>query len=86
MDDQIDFPVADGWRDHYAAQGLTYAAGRRERRQHAPRSADGVGPLLDRLDHQQRTIDALTAEIARLSALVTTTTRPRLRFEGPDAA
>ena len=29
--DAIDFPCADVWRDHYAAQGLTYSAGRRER-------------------------------------------------------
>lgn len=28
MDDMIDFPVSDLWRDHYAAQGLTYPAGR----------------------------------------------------------
>ena len=31
MDDQIDFPVSDDWRDHYAAQGLTYPSGRHER-------------------------------------------------------
>ena len=27
-EDMIDFPVSDVWRDHYAAQGLTYPAGR----------------------------------------------------------
>lgn len=27
--DLIDFPVSDAWRDHYAAQGLTYPSGRR---------------------------------------------------------
>jgi len=30
--DFIDFPVNDVWRDHYAAQGLTYPSGRREQR------------------------------------------------------
>ena len=33
IDDYIDFPVADCWRDHYAAQGLTYPSGRKERPQ-----------------------------------------------------
>jgi len=28
-DDLIDFPVSDVWRDHYAAQGLTYPSGRK---------------------------------------------------------
>jgi hypothetical protein len=31
IDDMIDFPVSDSYRDHYAAQGLTYPAGRREK-------------------------------------------------------
>jgi len=31
MDDMIDFRVSDTWRDHYAAQGLTYSSGRHER-------------------------------------------------------
>ncbi len=30
-EDMIDFRVSDVWRDHYAAQGLTYDAGRRDR-------------------------------------------------------
>lgn len=29
QEDMIDFPVADCWRDHYAAQGLTYPSGRK---------------------------------------------------------
>ncbi len=28
QEDMIDFPVSDLWRDHYAAQGLTYPSGR----------------------------------------------------------
>jgi hypothetical protein len=31
-DDLIDFPVTDRWRDHYAAQGLTYPSGRYPKR------------------------------------------------------
>jgi hypothetical protein len=31
-DDYIDFPVSDTFRDHYAAQGLTYSSGRSSRK------------------------------------------------------
>ena len=32
-EDQIDYPVSDSFRDHYAAQGLTYPSGRFSRPQ-----------------------------------------------------
>lgn len=40
-DDLIDFPVSDSFREHYAAQGLTYSSGPtyRPQKQHRPNKA-----------------------------------------------
>ena len=77
MDDLIDFPVSDLWRDHYAAQGMTYAAGRRPR----PRI---VAPTdTERIEHYERTIAALTAEIVRLKSLLNRQVDPT-PFEGAE--
>jgi len=45
QDDLIDFPVSDLWRDHYAAQGLTYPSGRYPKP--APTNADRDRELRD---------------------------------------
>ena len=37
-EDMIDYPVSDVYRDHYAAQGLTYPAGR------YPKKGGGIPP------------------------------------------
>ena len=60
QEDMIDFPVSDLWREHYAAQGLTYLAGSRSpRRQIDARSdSDLVGVL--------REVRALRAELNEL--------------------
>ena len=61
IDDYIDFPVADCWRDHYAAQGLTYPSGRKPRSQAPP-------PRLGFSDEdysQQQKINDLLATIKR---------------------
>lgn len=72
-EDLIDFPVADCWRDHYAAQGMTYPSGLRASQtdppRHTPPDEHGsLGELLAMLRDQERKIAALTAEIARIKA------------------
>lgn len=86
-EDLIDFPVSDVWRDHYAAQGLTYPSGRYPRRppqqpppQHGYSDADGdgwakVGELMQSLTRKQ-------AEIERLKAQAHPHTDSRDSFEG----
>lgn len=80
----IDFKCSDIWRDHYAAQGLTYDSGRRERRDQQEKH--DVGPLLNRIDQQAKTIDALTAEIARIKSMLNAKEKQNeQQFEGPEA-
>ncbi len=71
--DLIDFPVSDVWRDHYAAQGLTYDSGRHQLRPlpttHAdplPSSESGLTALLTLIREQETTIQSLKAELVRL--------------------
>jgi len=39
-EDLIDFPVSDLYRDHYAAQGMTYPSGRYPKRETGGRDRD----------------------------------------------
>ena len=65
--DYIDFPVSDTYRDHYAAQGLTYPSGRRWQR---PRAAKLHRMVLlgsdDRADTLTRQNAKLEREVQRL--------------------
>jgi uncharacterized small protein (DUF1192 family) len=70
-EDMIDFPVSDVWRDHYAAQGLTYPSGRYpdrpkpKERGYSDLDGDGwskVGELIQSLNHKQAEIERLKAE------------------------
>ncbi len=84
-EDMIDFPVSDVWREHYAAQGLTYSSGRREHPPQTPPArgysdADGdgwakVGELIKSLNLKQ-------AEIERLKESAHGHTDSRDSFEG----
>ncbi len=71
--DLIDFKVSDVWRDHYAAQGMTYDSGRRPRSQPAsqasgapPSSESGMSALLTLIREQELKIHALTAELLQV--------------------
>lgn len=72
-EDMIDFPVSDVWRDHYAAQGLTYPSGRyparaktKEReRGYSDLDGDGwtrVGELITSLNQKQAEIERLKSQ------------------------
>lgn len=84
-EDMIDFPVSDVWRDQYAAQGLTYSAGRYPRvitpareRGYSDLDGDGwtkVGELLHSLTQKQM-------EIERLKESTQPRTDSRDSFEG----
>ncbi len=73
-EDMIDVPVSDIFRDHYAAQGLTYPSGRYERnvaiepaqeRGYSDLDGDGwakVGDLIKSLNLKQAEIDRLKVQ------------------------
>jgi len=70
-EDMIDFPVSDLWRDHYAAQGLTYASGRyperakTKERGYSDLDGDGwakVGELIQSLKQKQAEIERLKSQ------------------------
>ena len=74
-EDMIDFPVSDVFRDHYAAQGLTYPSGRYPKKDppipptpkggYSDADGDGwtrVGELIQSLNRKQAEIEQLRAE------------------------
>lgn len=88
QDDLIDFPCSDLFRDHYAAQGMTFGSGRYARRPDPPKpdappdETGTLGELLALLRDQERKIAAFTAEIARLKTMLNKEDASRQSFEG----
>jgi uncharacterized small protein (DUF1192 family) len=84
-EDMIDFRVSDSYRDHYAAQGLTYPAGRRERRPQPQKErgySDQDGDGWTRVGELIKSLNAKQAEIERLKARQHPQTDSRDSFEG----
>ncbi len=61
----IDFPVSDTFRDHYAAQHLTYSAGRAAPQTRPRLPVDPLGWTDDRPVALGREIDGLRAALAK---------------------
>ena len=80
-DDYIDFPVSALWREHYAAQGLTYDIGRR-RQSEPPRYPVSVESS-ETLHLLKATIKRQEAEIHALKAALFSA-RKHSDFEGAE--
>ena len=88
-EDMIDFPVSESFRDQYAAQGLTYPAGRYPKTSGGipPRPVGGVSDEDDdahaKIHNLLRIIRLQRVEISTLKATAhRTDTDSRTRFEG----
>ena len=83
-EDLIDFPVSDLWRDHYAAQGMTYPSGKKP--QPHPEQSRGYSDAdSEPWQHVQDLIASLNkkqAEIERLKSQAHHHTDSRDSFEG----
>ena len=65
LNDLIDFPVSDLWRDHYAAQGLTYPSGRKERPpQETPPTETELASLHTTIEELGKRIEELKLRLA----------------------
>lgn len=85
-EDMIDFRVSDSYRDHYAAQGLTYPAGRYERTPAIPQPERGYSDLdgdgWSKVGELIKSLNLKQAEIERLKAAPHHHTDSRESFEG----
>lgn len=84
-EDLIDFPVSDLWRDHYAAQGLTYPSGRKPEQAatshgYSDRQEDQAAWL--KIQELVASLNAKQAEIERLKASAHHHQDSRDSFEG----
>ena len=87
-EDLIDFPVSDLWRDHYAAQGLTYPSGRYPKTAPAipptPRGGhrEADGPGWTKVQELLAVLKQKQAEIVRLKQPPPSRADSRDSFEG----
>ena len=84
-EDMIDFPVSDLWRDHYAAQGLTYPSGRYKRKP-TPKPERGYSDLSgdgwSKVEELVKALNLKQAEIERLKEQAHHHRDSRDSFEG----
>lgn len=74
-EDMIDFACSDAYRDHFAAQGLTYSAGRRTPKPRLPlvsrdRLVEQVDQLRGQVDEQKEAITQLRLEVEALELAI----------------